>query len=490
MTYPNDFTRLLNPSKTPKNKSTKEAWIAIFLVCLVTAFLIAIGGIGGKILAIVFPVSMLAVGWFLYFRYPPFYVGFVWWTMFLTPLVRRLADFRVGIFTDSNPILLAPSLVILVSFHTMYFNLPRAREQGSAPFALALASSIYGYAVGIINPETTFIKATVAFMGWLTPILFGYYLYVNWHRYPEYSKVIKKVCLWACLLIGLYGIYQYVAAPEWDRLWLIGSKMESSAGNPEPYGMRVWSTLNSPGPFGDMITTCLLILFSCTGALVVPAAGAGMISLLLCAVRVGWLGCFGGLVFFASSLKPKQLLRLLLVVLGLAICIIPLLTMEPFSTKILGRFLTFGDLENDDSAKIRQGIYKYFFEKGMFNFMGDGLGVNDTVDAGVLSLILDLGWLGSLPYMAALLLCGITLFKNLNKYPHDLFIKASSAVIVKSIAFFLAARVTAGVHGIIIWGFIGIGLAGQRYWNHQQVLQLQRFAEELNSDQAIISETP
>ena len=65
--------------------------------------------------------------------------------------------------------------------------------------------------------------------------------------------------------------------------------------------------------------------------------------------------------------------------------------------------------------------------------------------------------------------------------------RTSCAVLVKSIAFFLAARVTAGIHGIIIWGFIGIGLAGQRYWNHQQVLQLQRFAEELNSEKPQIS---
>ena len=478
---------LVNPTEKIKPKSTKLAWIAICLLCIITILLIAIGGIGCKVLNIVFPLGALAVGWFLYFRYPILYVGFMWWIIFLTALIRRLADFRIGAFTDSSPILLAPPLVILVSFHTMYFNLPKAREQGSAPFALALASSLYGYAVGLINPETTFIKATLALSGWLTPILFGYYLYVNWRRYPEYSRVIKKVFLWACLLVGLYGIYQYVVAPEWDRLWLVGSKMTSSAGNPEPYGMRVWSTLNAPGPFGDMISTCLLILFSCTGALVVPAAGAGILSLLLSAVRTGWLGFFGGILFFSSSLKPKQLLRLILVVAVLLALVIPLSTMEPFSKAISGRFSSLGNIENDNSAQIRQQIYKHFFESGMFNFIGDGFGVNDTVDAGVLSLVLDLGWIGALPYTAALLLCGITLFKNLSKYPNDLFMRTSCAVLVKSIAFFLAARVTAGIHGIIIWGFIGIGLAGQRYWNHQQVLQLQRFAEELNSEKPQIS---
>jgi len=480
----NDFTHPLNLAQDSKTKSTTEAWFLILLFGLTTLLLVAIGGIGGKILSLAFPLGSFAIGWFLYFRYPVLYVGFVWWIIFLTPLVRRLADFRIGSFTDSSPILLAPSLVILVSLHTMYFNLPKAREQGSAPFALALASCTYAYAVGAINPETTFIKATVAFLGWLTPILFGYYLYVNWHRYAEYSRVIKKVFLWACLLVGLYGIYQYVVAPEWDRIWLVGSGMDSSSGSPVPFGMSVWSTLNSRGPFADMISTCLLILFSCKGVLVIPAAGAGILSILLSAVRTGWLGYIAGLLFFSSSLKPKQLMRLILVLAVLIAVVIPLSTMEPFSTTITRRFSSLENIQDDNSAQIRQGIYKQFFESGMYNFIGDGLGVNETVDAGILSLVLDLGWIGSLPYTAALLLCGTMIFKNLGKYPNDLFMKTCSAVLIKSIAFFLAARVTAGVHGIIIWSFIGIGLAGQRYWNHQQIVKLQVFAEKLGAEKA------
>jgi hypothetical protein len=72
----------------------------------------------------------------------------------------------------------------------MYFNIPKAREHGTIPFVLAIASVVYGYCVGLLNPSTTAMKATIAFLGWLTPVIFGYHLYVNWRRYPEYSKVI------------------------------------------------------------------------------------------------------------------------------------------------------------------------------------------------------------------------------------------------------------------------------------------------------------
>ncbi|TYQ26054.1 O-antigen ligase domain-containing protein [Pseudanabaena sp. UWO310] len=468
---PSFSSPLLNPSQDFSSKNASEAWLAVIIFSLTTILLISIGSVGSKILNIAFPFGSLVVGWFFYFRYPNFYIGFMWWSLFLTPLIRRLSDFRSGAFVDSSPILLAPSLIILISFHTMYFNLPKAREQGTAPFSLALASVIYAYFIGLLNPATSFVKASVAFLGWITPILFGYHLFVHWERYPDYSKTFKRVFLWGCLLVGLYGIYQYIVAPEWDRLWLVGSKMDSSAGKPEPFGMRVWSTINSPGPFADMITSSLLVVFSCKGGLVVPAAGAGILSLLLSAVRTGWLGWFGGLILFSSSLKPKQQLRLVLTVVVLLGCIIPLSTMEPFAGTIATRFSTLGDLQNDTSASIRQNIYKDFFENGIFNFMGDGIGVNDTVDAGILSLILDLGWIGALPYTASILLCAITLFKNLGKYRNDLFITTCCSVLVKSFAFFLATRVTAGIHGIIIWSFIGIGLAGQRYWNHQQSLQ-------------------
>ncbi len=461
----------MQASTKPKPSPATEAWFVIFLFVFVTIILLVAGAIGNKILGIVFPLGAFLVGWFLYFRYPVLYVGLVWWLLFLTPFVRRLADFRAGAFTDSHPILLAPALAILVAGNTIYLNLPKSKEQASIPYVLAIASVAYGYCVGLLNPATTPIKATVACLGWLTPVIFGYHLYINWRRYPEYSQVIQKIFLWGCLIVGVYGVYQYVVAPEWDRLWLVGSKMDSSAGSPVPYGMRVWSTLNSPGPFADMMATALLVLFSCKSPLIAPAAVAGALSFLFSAVRTGWLGWLGGMILFVSSLKSKQQMRLIGILIVLSILIVPLTTIEPFSTNITARFSTLGDIQNDNSAQIRQGIYKGFFENGIYNLIGDGLGVNDTVDAGILSFILDLGWIGTLPYLGSLLIGGILLFVNLKKYS-DLFINISCAVLMKSIAFFLAARATAGIHGTIIWTFLSMGLAGQQYLRHEQSLKM------------------
>lgn len=461
--------------KGSPTSQTKEAWFVIFLFSFVTIMLLAVGSVGSKVLGIVFPLGAFVVGWFLYFRYPAIYIGFIWWLFFLVSFVRRFADFRAGAFTDSSPILLAPFMAILVCAHTLYFNLPKAREQGTAPFLLALASTGYGYCVGILNGALP-IKATVTILGWITPILFGYHLYVNWRRYPEYKTVIQKVFLWGALVMGIYGVYQYMVAPQWDRLWLIGSGLTSSAGRPEPFGIRVWSTLNSPGPFGDVMATTLLILFSSASPLILPAAIAGGLAFLLSSVRVAWIGWLVGMLFISTSLRPKQQLRLITLFLVLALFIIPLSTMEPFSTTISKRLETLSDIQNDTSAQDRQGVYKRFFQSGMYNYIGDGIGLNEIVDSGPLSLVLDLGWVGTIPYLGSILLLTTTLMGNLKKQA-DLFIKLTGAVLIKSTVFFLATRVTSGIHGMFIWSFLGIGLAGQSYFKYQRALQMENIIE-------------
>ena len=80
------------------------------------------GAGGSKILTITFPLGSFIVGWYLYFRYPSLYIGFVWWILFLTAFVRRYADFRGGAFVDPNPILLAHYAAMVVCGHTLYFN--------------------------------------------------------------------------------------------------------------------------------------------------------------------------------------------------------------------------------------------------------------------------------------------------------------------------------------------------------------------------------
>jgi hypothetical protein len=461
-----EHLRSLQPSQKSQSLPSSEAWFVILMFVFVTLILLSAGSIGAKILSVVFPLGSFVVGWFLYFRYPVIYLGFVWWLFFLVAFVRRVADFRAGAFSESSPILLAPYMAVLVCGYTLFINLPKIRQQGTLPFILAFASIFYGFLVGLINSVGVIngkpIGVAVRLLEWLCPLLLGYHLYVNWRRYPEYSRNLKNVFLWGVLVMGTYGIYQYLVAPEWDRLWLISSGMLSSSGKPEPLGIRVWSTLNSPGPFGDYMATGLAILLSCHGSFVAPSAAVGFLSFLLSVVRTAWIGWFLGMVSLITFLPTKQKTRLALTIILLAIIVIPLSMIEPFATTISTRMGTLGDLSNDGSTLERKAAFSLLINDALSQVIGTGIGTFDT-DSAFLVLMFELGWIGTIPYIGSLIAIIIKVF-SFDVKSDDIFLPITRAVLIKSIFFLGAGPTMRGSQGVILWGFLGIALAGREYY--------------------------
>ena len=107
----------------PKSPQLSEPWLLIGGFIAFTALCLTVNA--ASILRLAFPAGSLAVGALLFFRYPMFYIGFNWWLWFLTPLVRRLIDWKIG-WLDPNPVLLAPFLVSFLSMLTLLIQLPKA----------------------------------------------------------------------------------------------------------------------------------------------------------------------------------------------------------------------------------------------------------------------------------------------------------------------------------------------------------------------------
>jgi hypothetical protein len=451
-----------------------QAWIAILGLVLFSALCILAGA--GSILRLVFPVGSFAVGVFLYRRYPILYIGFTWWMWFLTPLVRRLVDYQSG--WDPQPlILLSPFLVTLITFVTFLQHLPRSYRQGGLPFILAFAAVFYSFLVGLI--KTSPITAARASLDWLSPIFFGFHLFVNWRDYPSYRQNIQRTFLWGVLLTGVYGVVQNLVAPEWDRFWLIHSGMTSSAGSPEPFKIRVWSTMNSPGPFATVIMAGLLLLFNSQEALRVPAAIAGYLAFLLSAVRAAW-GCwFVGLLTLLTSLKAHLQMRLIITILLIAVCVFPLTSMSQFSEGINSRVQSLGNLQKDNSAQDRAGIYRRNINLALSNGLGNGTGnlliVKENgqlepivLDSGILDLFFTLGWFGAIPYLAGIFLLLFELFQG-SESRLDTFVSTARAI---SLSLFLAipfGTSTVSLSGIVFWGFSGMGMAARKYYQHQRL---------------------
>ena len=444
-------------------------WILILGFALTSLACILAGA--GQILNFFFPAGAFAIAIFLYFRYPILYMGFCWWICFLTALVRRLADYRGG-FTNPSPILLSPFLVILVTIVTLYQNLPKTYREGGLLFVLSFVAVFYGFMVGIsIGSPFRVVQGTLQ---WLTPVLLGFHLFSRWRYYPEYQQNIQRTFVWGVLVMGIYGIFQYLVAPAWDRFWLVKVEM-LTAGIPEPLGIRVWSTMNGPLVFGVTIMAGLLLLFNYRGFLSLPASIAGYLAFLLSLVRTAWAGWFVGLFTLFFSLKSSLKIRLIIIFVVMAVCIISLTNIEPFSEVINARFDSFSNIENDGSAVARKETYSQLLIPALTSFFGYGIGnmpnLGFPLDSTILTMLFSVGWFGTIFYMGGWILLSLKLFRG-SEIGADTVASTARAVVASAFfMLFFTPAIFAGILGVVMWGFLGMGMAAQKYYRHQSIYE-------------------
>jgi hypothetical protein len=467
------FNPFLKENYSPEERS-QQGWIVIFGFLLISLALY-LGPAAS--LRLIYPIIALVTGVFLYLRHPILYLGFTWWMWFLSPLFARLVDLKVG-WDDTRQMLVAPYLVAFVTIGTLLRYLPSAYRQGGLPFILAFAGVFYGFLIGLVQNQPVPVARNL--LDWLIPLLFGFHLFINWRDYPSYRQNIERTFLWCVLILGVYGIFQFVVAPEWDRYWLVQSKQTSSSGNPVPFGMRVWSTMHSIGPFGATMQAGLLLLFTRTGPLILPASAAGYVSFLLAQTRTNWGGWLFGMIMIMGSVKARIQMRLITILLVMVVCVAPLLTIEPISSVVATRFETFANLKEDSSFRDRSNIYDKSLSVALSNTLGNGFGgglkINEktgrieifVIDSGILDTFFTLGWFGAVPYLGGLILM---IYQTLQytESRFDSFISVSRAIGVSVFCQLIIGSGMLGVSGIILWGFLGMAMAGHKYYQHQGI---------------------
>ena len=458
------------------------AWAAIIGLALFTVLCLLVRA--GGIFRPAFLVGSFAVGVFLYRRYPILYIGFTWWLWFLTPFLSRMADFVSGLGARQL-LIVTPYLVTALTINTFLRQLPRAYKLGGLPFILASLGVFYSFFVGLshhLSPDAALLSANIdptffpytpmkiaeALLSWLTAICFGFHLFVNWREYPQLKQNIQRNFCWGVFVMGVYGIVQYIVAPPWERFWFENSPdVQYCCGWPEPFMIRVWSTLNYTFTFAYFMMPALLLLLGSKGPMRVPATVAGYLSFLLATVRSAWGGWFVGFVLFFTSLKARFQMRLLIAILALGLCILPLVSVEPFSNVIASRFQTFSNIRQDESLDERNRIYSEQVNQIIADPFGKGMGGGKVVDAGLLDILNTLGWFGVLPYASGVIL----LLFNLFQYAEvriDPFINASRSVVVSLLMVLPAANTFVILPGVVFWGFAGIAMAGHKYYQYQR----------------------
>ena len=366
----------------------------------------------GGLLVYLYPMSALAVGALLYWRYSDLYIGFTWWLWFLTPEVRRLVDYQAG-WNPQNPIMLAPYLVAALTMFTLLRHLPKLQFSRLFPFGLIFLGLFYGYCVGIYRGGWQ--ATSFDLINWLIPVTFAFHLVVHWRSYLRYRQVVQRTFVGGVLVMGLYGLLQFFSPPAWDQYWMLSAPI-TSIGSPEPFEVRVFSTLNSPGPFAVVMMAGLLLLLGGGGPLRWPAAVAGFASFLLSLVRSAWGAWLLGLIYIVAQRGRLRRLAALVVMGAIAL---PLLTVGPVAETVNARLQTVSDLEQDTSFSDRVTFYSEFLPQALLNPMGEGLGSTglatklgtpggelgefSSFDSGLMHIPFVLGWPGSLLYVGGLI---------------------------------------------------------------------------------------
>lgn len=469
---------LYNPivkEKYSPDERSLLGWIVIFAFVLLN---LACYFASASMVRLIFPVTSFIVAIFLYLRHPVLYLGFTWWIWFLSAFLTRLVDLRAG-WDITRQMLIAPYLVTFVTLGTTFRYLPSASSQGGLPFVLALVGVFYGFLVGLVY--NTPVPVARSLLDWLSPILFGFHLFMCWRDYPTYRDNLQRTFLWCALITGAYGVFQFVVAPEWDRVWLIESKMNTSSGEPVPFGMRVWSTMHSVGPFGAVMQAALLLLFTARqGPLNFPASAVGYLSFLLTQARTNWGGWLLGVVMIFGSVKAQIQMRLITIILAMALCVVPLATIEPISNVVATRLESFSNLEQDGSFRDRSGSYDRNLSVALSNIFGNGFGntwkvdektgqiVVFVIDSGILDIFFTLGWLGGLPYLGGLILMIFTVCKY-TEARFDSFVSAARAIGISSCSQLIIGSGMLSIAGMVLWGFFGMTMAAHKYYQHQEM---------------------
>lgn len=260
----------------------------------------------------------------------------------------------------------------------------------------------------------------------------------------------------------------------------------TSIGAPEPLEVRLFSTLNSPQPFGVvMMVGLLLLLFTGRGLLRWPAAAVGYASFFLSLVRTAWGGWLVALLFvFTQGIRFRP--RLLVTLAATALVSLPLLVVGPVADTVNSRLQTLTELGQDNSFQARVEFYTQFMPHAFLNPVGRGLGSTGlgtklsagekeigelgdyaAFDSGVMEIPFILGWPGAMLYMGGLIWLLFYAFRNSNS--EDTFAAVSRGILIALLAMLLSDDTTSGLPGMLFWSFLGLAMAGEAY--HGQTLR-------------------
>lgn len=332
--------------------------------------------------------------------------------------LRRLLDWGQGQYDSTSLLSLLPLLVaclMLITIAAEWRRLPAAFRRAAG---LLIASMAYAMGLGIVRNGAPALYECAEYV---SPLIVLYYCVAC---RPSAAMLGRWVSVLGTLgvLVGAYGIYQWINPPPWDAEWVMWSGMYSSMGRPLPYELSICSTLESRGPaamFFAVTAAALIALPALRRAGGAFLAVIPVIAMLLTQARTGLI--YLVLTLLATAVfagKGGGGIKILLLFVMAGAITVGILDRQEQSVTIFNRVATLGDLRDDGSANGRVNIASQGSRIVLTNPLGFGFGSGgnsrklaakpdqgDAVgDDGYLEILSTMGVPGALLYAAGLAL--------------------------------------------------------------------------------------
>jgi putative inorganic carbon (HCO3(-)) transporter len=420
--------------------------------------------------AILFPAFVMAL---LESRRIVPYILLVW---AICPEIRRIEDWLEGSYHSVSMLSLAPLLTSAVLIIPVLANAHKIDSPIRKVLLFLSLALLYGSIIGLTKNGTgTFYDL----VNYLIPMLLIPYFAVAPFERRDLDRLLIVFSNTA-ILVAVYGIVQYMTVPPWDAFWMNHVEM-SSIGRPYPLEIRVFSTLNSPGPAGMFMGTALapMILekkwrgpLGWIGILLVA------VGLLITLVRSAWLLLFIDIAVYttiSSGIHKWKLLTQIGVAATAMYWIIPKL---PGAQILIARLETMTAIQDDHSYNERLDFFHTVFPMMLSQPQGLGLGsigvgtkLNNggalgefgIFDNGFVAVFLTFGIIGGFLFFRGLGLLIKFLITRREGIAGLLSYRSMAvASIVGSVASLMFENGYTGLRGFLLWKMVGIGIVAHK----------------------------
>jgi len=415
---------------------------------------------------VLYPVTNVLLAAYLLARKSPWYVGHCVLLFCFVSLVRRLVDEQAG-WDPSNPVLLTPYLCCLFAIIGFFNYWSQRQPRYLGPFLCLLFCIAYGVVLAMLHGRM--LAALVDALKWSIEPIFAVYVLSQWRNHVEMRKVVELCLVWAGAFMGAYGILQYIDPPSWDIEWMRGVAQLGldSIGRPEPFSLRVFSTMNSPGSLGTILCVAIVLLLKQRAPIIVLTLPLMIGGLALCQYRSIWASTALAVLMIVLSrganLRPANLLALI----GVVFLLCSTAVVPRIHEAVAQRATSLTSLKNDESLESRLEQYAGL-GRNRDLILGEGLAINGAsrrldkelpkaIDGAFIEIPRAMGVIvGALFLLSLGGLIGSLFFVSPSA-GHQIFY--DRAIVAATFIQMPMGSVHTGELGFCAWMFLGFGLA-------------------------------